>query len=253
MKRFRRLTLIFLLALAAIGLIASVGVVMPRTVRLLGPDGAPANAWIAYYYEGYRFNLVDTISYSRPGGITRTDGDGTVRLAGKLYLHVPLDGWLRHRVILLSAPDLHVSARVQFDGAGSGDAVDVLDDGALLQLADLAGRPEERAQGLNDLYAFVRYQLMTEEPRHVTATAETVAALAQQVITEYRSLIETHARTSRGMPTIGMDYLQYQPATEREAILARIREDLAREPLWGPYLERIWSRRIAELERQIGE
>lgn len=252
MSRFRRLVLILLIGLVALGAIASAGVVMPRTVRAVGPDGAPVDVWIAYYYEGYRFNLVDTISYSRPGAIARTNADGALRLAGTFYWRFPLDGWLRHRVILLSAPTLHVSRRVQFDGAASDEVVEVVGEGTVLRLADLADRAEDRAQGLNDLYSFVRYHLMSDESRLVAAAPETVAALARQVVVEYRDLIETHAQTPRRMPTRGLSYLQYQPAAEREATLARIREDLAREPLWGPYLERIWHRRVGELELEIG-
>ncbi|MDH3230534.1 MAG: hypothetical protein OEN55_12145 [Alphaproteobacteria bacterium] len=252
MKRIRRLAVKILLGLAAIGVVASVGVVMPRTVRVVGPDGAPVEAWAAHYYHGYRFNFVHPIEYFRPGAIVKTDADGNFRLPARIYLRVPLDGWLGHQIDLLYAPALHSATLYPLAARPIPRIFERSGDGGTLRLVDQTGDPEIWARNLDSLYSFVRYDLMSERARKVSVTPEAVDALARQVIAEYRAFAETHAAMPRTVPTMGMDYLEYQPAAEREAILARIRDDLAREPLWGPYIERSRGRRIAELERKIG-
>ena len=252
MKRFGPLTVKILLGLVAIVMVASVGVVMPRTVRVVGPDGAPVEAWAAYHYAGHRFNFVDSIGYSRPGAIAWTGADGNLRLSGKIYLRFPLDGWLDHRIDLLYAPALHTAIPYPLAADPVPRIFERSDDDGTLRLVDHTGDPELFERSLDRLFSLVRYDLMSGRAGKFSVTAQTTDALAKQVVGEYRAFAENHAATPRTMPTMGMEYLQYQPDAEREAVLTRLREDLAREPLWGPYMERAWGRRIAELERKIG-
>lgn len=252
MRRILRMTAIVLTALVVICAVASVGVVSPRTVRVVGADGGPVDAWAAYYYQGNRFSFVDAVDYSLPGGIARTDTDGNLRLPSAVYLRFPLDGRLQHRIELLYAPALHATARYPLAADPLPRIFARSDDGGTVRLADQTGDPEMFERSLGSLFSLVRYDLMGGSGRKFVASAETVEALALQVVGEYRALIELHAGTPRTVPTMGMDHLRYQPDAEREAILARIHEGIAREPLWGPYVERVWGRRIADLERMIG-
>jgi len=249
--RIRRFMGLILLGFVAIGIIASVGVVMPRTIRVTGPDGAPVEAWAAYHYLGYRFGLVESLSYSHAGAIARTDADGNLRLPGTIYLHLPIDGWLRHRIDLLYAPGLHAATEYPLAADPTPRNFSRSGDGGTIRLADRTDDPEMWMRGFDRLFAFVRYDLMGGMPRDVTAGLRNVDALARQVMADYRAFLERHAKTRRTVPTIGTGHLQYMPEAEREATIARIRADLAREPLWGPYVERVWSDRIAELERRI--
>ena len=252
MRRFVRIAKAILLLLAAGLLAASVGVVMPRTVRVVGPDGAPVEAWAAYHYTGYRFNFVDSIQYSRTGAIVKSDADGELRLAGKIYWRFPFDGWLGHRVDLLYAPALHSAIQYPLAADPFPRLFGRSGDGKTLFPVDQTDDPEMWGRSLDGLYSFVRYDLMSEPTRKVYVTRATVDTLARQAVADYRAFVKTHAATPRAVPTMGMDWLQYQTEAEREATLARIREDLAREPLWGPYLEQSWGKKIAELERKTG-
>lgn len=249
--RIRRLTAIIVLGLVAIGAIASVGVVTPRTIRIVGPDGAPVEAWAAFHYEGYRFGFVETLVYSGTGAIARTDADGNLSLPGKIYLRLPLDGWLHHRIDLLYAPALHAATVYPLAADPFPRMFDRSEDGGSIRLADWTRDPEMWMRGFDSLFSFVRYDLIGGAPRKVAARRQTADALAEQTIADYRAFLERHAATPRTVPTIGMDHLQYAPEAERDATLARIRDGLAREPLWGPYVERVWRKRIAEMERWI--
>lgn len=249
----RRLTAKILLGLILAGTIASVGVVMPRTIRVVGPDETPIEAWAAYHYEGSRFNFADSIAYRRPGALVKTDGDGNLRLAGTIYLHFPLNGWLSPRIDLLYAPELH--GVVAFPLAAD-PAVRIFErstDGRTLRLADQTGDPELWALSLERLISFVRYDLMGRAPHDTAVDPGTVDVLANQAIADYRSFVERHAATPRTIPTIGVDHLNYASEAEREATLARIRAGLAREPFWGPYMQRIWGQRIFDLEQSLGK
>ncbi len=252
MRRSVRIAKSILVLLVAGLLAASIGVVMPRTVRVVGPDGAPVEAWAAYHYSGYRFNFVDSIRYSRAGAIVRTDADGELRLAGKIYWRFPLDGWLAHRVDMLYAPALHSAIHYPLAAAPFPRLFGRSGDGKTLFPVDQTGDPEMWGRSLDGLYSFVRYDLMSEPARKVSVTRATVDTLARQVVADYRAFVKTHAATPRTAPTMGMEWLQGRTEAEREAALARIREDLAREPLWGPYIERTWGGQIADLGRQIG-
>lgn len=252
MKRLRRVTLILVIGLIAIGAATSVGVVMPRTVRIVGPDGTPVEAWAAYHYDGYRFGLVETLTYTRAGAIARPDPDGNLHLPGRIYLRLPIDGWLGHRIDLLYAPNLHAAISYPLAADPSSRSFSRSDDGGTISLADRTDDPEMWMRDFDTLFAFVRYDLLGGWQRKIAAGPQEVDHIARQVIDDYRAFLEHHAATPRATPTIGMEYLQYLPEAEREVTLARVREGLAREPLWGPHVERTWDKRIAELERKTG-
>lgn len=250
--RVLRLTAMGLFGLILIGAIASIGVVTPRTIRVTGPAGTPAVAWAAYHYEGNRFNFADAIAYTRTGAVIRSSADGMLRLPGKIYLRFPLDGWLQPRIDLLYVPVLHSAVSYPLKADAIPRIFDRGDNGRTLRLANLDGDPESWARSLEFLFSFVRHDLLDAGSRNVVADRQSIDSLAREIIADYRAFVARHADTPRTMPTVGMAHLQYAPAAEREATLARIREDLAREPFWGPHVERAWSDRVSKLERMIG-
>lgn len=130
MRRFIRILAIIFLALAAALLASSLGVVMPRSFQDVGPDGAPAETWVAYVYRGYRLNFVDSISWTTTGGIVRTNGQGVVHLPMLVYWKVPFDGWLRHDVRTIYAPALHATRNERLP-----------DNGAVLTIPDNTADP----------------------------------------------------------------------------------------------------------------
>lgn len=249
----RRLTAKIVLGLMLAGTIASVGVVMPRTIRTAGPDGTPVEAWAAYHYEGNRFNFADSIAYRRPGALVKTDSDGNLHLAGTIYLHFPLDGWLSPRIDLLYAPALHGVVAFPLAAEPAVRIFERSTDGRMLRLADQTNDPELWARSLGRLIPYLRHDLMGGSPHDIAVDPRTVEILAEQAIADYRAFVERHAATPRTIPTIGVDHLKYESEAEREATLARIRAELAREPLWGPYVQRIWGQQVSDLERATGK
>jgi len=57
---------------------ASISIAPETKGKLLDDKGDPVEGvYIVYYYRGYRFNLVDSITYWRPGSIIRADSIGS--------------------------------------------------------------------------------------------------------------------------------------------------------------------------------
>jgi hypothetical protein len=239
MRRFVRTVAIVLLLLATALLASSVGVVMPRSFRAVGPDGASAEAWVAYVYQGYRFGLVLSVPWGRPGGIALSDVSGGVRLPMLVYLKAPLDGWLHHEVRMIHAPTLHTTLHEHEP-----------EEGAILTIPDNTGDPDAWDHALGEIYSLVAYD-MTFDGRYAVEP-ETARTLARQVVDDYRALLATHGDRPREIPAEIAGHLQFASDQDRAEWQEQIRREIEREPTWGAHLERRYARRIAELEEMFG-
>lgn len=240
MRRFVR-TLAGLLLLLAAGLLAaSVGVVVPWSFRVAGPDGAPAKAWVAFVHEGNHVHYAASLDWIRPGGLLKSDDDGIVQLPLVIYLKPPLDDWVRHRIQIIYAPALHATLHEH-----------LLEDGATILVPDHARDPEGWDHTLNEIYSLLAYDMGFGESERYAVAPETVAALARAVVQEYHTLLQTHADVRRKMLD-SPGHLQFASEKDRDAWREQMRREIEKEPTWGIYLVHRYGGLIAELEEMFG-
>lgn len=238
----KRLLRIFGYALFGLGLllaVRSVDVTLPRTITVPGPDGAPQEAFAAWYYVGYRLSFVHPVKWTRPGGVARSNAAGEIRLPWTIALKSPFDGGLEHAIEMIYVPALHEARRLS-DPAEAGRVT----------WTGRGGDPEAWERSLEALHGFIAYRAVHGARERFGVTSEMADELIGLLRTEYDALIRAHARTPRAMPP-DPAHLRYLDDAGRTAWRHKMARDIAEYPLWGPWIERRWAGRIAELESQL--
>lgn len=236
--------------------LAQVGCSPGRTLVVLGPDGTPVtDAWAAYHYRGHVFNFVDSLTYERQGGIRRSDARGRIKIPSRLYHKGPFDTYGSLWIDLLYAPDLHLARALPVADSGIAGEITIRPGTHELVLSDLSDDPEAWERTLDELFDLLAYELLPglsgQRPPRVAASPAQARELARCVRAEYDALLARHAATPR-QPPPRTPYFDSRPPAEQQEILERIREDLARDPLWGPWLVQEWSRHLEYLKRELG-
>jgi hypothetical protein len=158
-NRKRRLVRRFLFSSALLVLTALIAAnfcyIPPRQLTILGSDRQPATeALVAYRYVGYRFNLVDSTLWFRPGALVRADRQERIELPA-LLTRKPgfLDAWPQHQLELVYDPRSHVAIRVgRLKESRPGD-YELNADGTEIVLVDRTNDPEKWEQTLEMLSA----------------------------------------------------------------------------------------------------
>lgn len=236
MKRVLRVFYYLLLAAGALLAVRSVDVTLSRTVTLAGPAGAPLQAYAAWYYRGYRLNFVRSVTWTRPGGVAKSNSDGEIHLPWTIALKSPLDGGLKHAVEMIYLPALH-EAR----------GLPTLEDAGRITWTDRSGDPEAWERSLSELRRFIANRLVFGNSDRFAVASEMTAELVALLRTEYDPLVGAPARTPRTMPREPA-HLQFGSESERTAWRGKMARDIADIPLWGPWIERHWADRIEKLE-----
>lgn len=233
-----------LAALAGVAAILAAGAAHapPRTFTLRSATGAPiAEAHLGYYHASAVFDLVDSRSRYHPGRLVRADARGEVRIPRRLAVKRPLDGQPALRVTLVYVPALH-NALGPLTPPGEQPR-------QTLSFEDLSGDPERWHRSLERLYSAVRFDAWPDGSRegfrYFVATRDELEPLVRAVEEEYAALHERYGSTPRPRPA--PERQPWESEAEHEARLARLAEQRAREPLWGPHLERLWSQRLRAL------
>lgn len=236
---------------------AQVGCSPGRTLVVVRADGTPiAGAWAAYHYHGHVFNFVDTLTYERPGSVRRSDERGRIAIPSRLYRKGPLDTQGALWIDLLYAPDLHVAREMPHGRSEIAGEIEIRPQTGELVLTDLSDDPEAWERTLEELYDFLAYELLPGliggQPPRLAASPAQARELARSLRAEYDALLARHAATPRRPPPRS-PYFDSRPPAEQQEILERIREDLVRDPSWGPWLVKKWPRRLDGLERELTE
>jgi len=228
-----------------------------RTFELRTTNGAPvADAFVAYYYVSSVFNFVDSLSRYYPGRLVVSDTEGRVHIPGRLALKRPLDSQPVIRVNFVFAPELHNALQTgpdadSFKGVFRADA-----QHRNMILNDLSDHPALWQRSLQSLLSSVRYDLWprrggAKAARYVVTTRAEIAPLVAAVEKDYLAFRARHANSPRGLPS--EESISWWRKEEREERMARLKEQLEREPLWGPYLERHWGDNVVELKRAFNK
>lgn len=252
----RRLARRVALAVASASAAACVSSAPEVTGRLVDMRGQPAaGAFVAYYYSGHRFSTAHPVTYERPGAIVRTDAAGTYRIPGLVHVRRPLDGPLAPSIELVYVPRLHHAFGPLAGATASQPGLVEIDRARrVVAVADVSGMPHRWLRSIDQLYGLIRFGLgRTKEGRpsyRVPAAVrrELAAALAQ----EYGAFLAAYGGVRREMEPDDA-HVRMLPAAEQERVRQRRRDDVEREPLWGPHVERLWRGRLAELDALLAK
>ncbi|HSC27003.1 MAG TPA: hypothetical protein VLD67_06990, partial [Vicinamibacterales bacterium] len=228
------------------------------TFRLADEDGRPiADAYVRFHYDGHLINPVHPVSYVASGSvIIRPDAAGRVTIPGRVHFRRPLPLSLPPSLFVdhVYVPRLHNAfgpiAKQTMPRPG---VFSISEDRNIVSVADVSGAPERWELSLRHLYDCIRETLTRNGSRTSAAsgdmqTAAHARALADHLRREYAAFLAVYGRVARQRPS------EPEWGSERDRQLWREQIDaqLAREPLWGPFVERTWESTLKELERLEG-
>jgi hypothetical protein len=232
--------------------LATISWTLPATLTLTDEHGAPASgAYVRYHYKGDLLNFAHPVQYvARGSAIVRADADGRVRIPFRFHVRAPfpLSTPPAHFIDDVYVPGLHNAFGPVAPLTTGHPGVFLIDQGAGHVTAfDVSGDPERWNQSLRNLYGCIRGTV--DGPVAAGAEQEATAAHVRELIAhlrrEYQGLLDAHGHRHRTRPP-APDGLS---AAERQAWRDQMDAQLAREPLWGPYLERTWRGELKELTR----
>ena len=258
MKRAGLVIVVVLLALVAL---ATVSWTSATTVRFTDAAGAPASdAYVRYHYYGYLINPVHPVTYIARGSvIVRADALGRITIPGRIHVRSPLPLSMPPRPFIDHAyvPRLHNAFGPIAEGTMSRAGVFTIDEGRQhLTVVDVSEDPDRWASSLDYLFDCIRETVARDASRTPAAAADTrTAAHARELIghlrREYQEFLGRYGQTARRLPLAP----QWGSDQDRQVWKQQIDARLAREPLWGPYLERMWRGNLAslaEFDRSLG-
>ena len=230
--------------------IASLSFNAPRTFELVDTTGAPLDPiYMAYSYIGSRPNFVHSVTYqAKPLALARSDGAGRVTIPMAFHVHLPFPIQTNPRLFieLVYVPLSHNALSHLNEGAPSrNDVFQIEVAGRRAKISDLAENPplwEETLQKLSSLIHRLVSQRPGEPPLH-EADPET-AALTRELIghfrEEYEAFLARYRDVERPFPEMPA-YARGSTAEERRQWKASIEASLAREPLWGQLIPRLFE------------
>ena len=251
LKRLRLWSAVLLVSAFAL---ATVSWTPAATFRLIDEHGAPAaDAFIRFHYDGHLINLVHPVSYIARGSvIVRSDADGLVRIPGRVHFRRPLPLSTPPSLFIdhVYVPRLHNAfgpiAKQTMPRPG---VFSISEQRDVVGVADVSGSPERWELSLRFLYDCIRETLSRDGSRTPAApgdarTAAHALALIDHLRREYAAFLAAYGSVTRQRPA------EPQWGSERDRQLWREQIDaqLAREPLWGPFMERIWEHHLRELD-----
>jgi hypothetical protein len=246
-----RRAILWLSVVVAIVMVTATASWTPRaTLRFSDARQSPASrAYIGYHYAGSLISPVHSVTYeSDPLVIVRAGADGQVTVPGRFHLRpvFPLSTPPGLVVDYVYVPQQHNAFGPVGEFTESRDGVFAVNaDRTAVTVFDVSADPERWETALRVLLQFAREAL--ESPAGLTSGRE----LAAHVKREYAALQERHGHSRRLPPAVPA----WLSPAERARWQASVDAHLAREPLWGPYLERMWRDHLdalARLERARG-
>lgn len=238
MRRLLIPTFVLIVALGA----CSVSVSRPRRFEAIGADGAPVSpSYLAYSFRGSRLNPVHSASYqAAPLALARSDAAGRVQVARAIYLHKPFPIETHPSLVveLLYVPALH-------------NATGRADSGGRTLVADASGDPELWLSTMRNLSSLINRLASTRpgETRLAVRDPDSAAAareLIDHMKSEYDAFLARYAGVARRAPEMPL-HIRLSDVNEQQRWKEQMDADLAREPLWGPLVERLFESDLRSL------
>jgi hypothetical protein len=232
---------------------ASVSWTSPVRLKLVDESGTPAaDAYVVFHYYGHLLNPVHPVTYVAGGNaIVRATSDGMVTIPTRVHLRRPLplstppSAFIEHVYV----PRLHNAFGPVAEQTMSRPGVfTIAGDRDRVVMADVSGSPEQWERSIRHLYDCIRDTLIrsgSAAPSRPSdsSTVAHVRELIVHVRREYEAFLEKYRSVVRQRPQ------EPRWGSERDRQLWREQTDaqLAREPLWGPYVERMWAQNLEEI------
>ena len=226
---------------------ASLSKVPAARWQFSGPKGKPVDrVLVAWSYQGTRFNFVHSVTYEKPGGVADLKNGGVLKLGGFFELHRPLDGGLEPWIEIVYVPELHNA----FGPIGKSSDVETANrklevENHRIVITDLVDDPQSWTRSLDTVCSFVVAELSAKEAMTAERKRD-LAVWAGVLLVDYQKFLERYAEVKRAIPA---DPPFWRGLPEAEIVERRksMIERIAREPLWGPYMERMWKNNIVHL------
>lgn len=216
--------------------------------------GQPASdAYVRYHYTGNLLNFVHPLSYVAGGSvIIRADADGRVTIPGRVHFRRPLPLSTPPSVFIdhVFVPRLHNAFGPLAASTISRAGVFTIDEGReSVTIFDVSRDPEQWVMSLSSLLGCIRGTL---SPIGSTAPAASddgrTLAHARELIDhlrrEYDAFLTRYGRVARQRPPAP----QWGSERDRQEWQEQADAQLAREPLWGQYVQGTWRRNLEFLE-----
>jgi hypothetical protein len=250
-KRLRAWTIGLIAAAIAV---ASVSRTSPITLQLTDEQGRPASeGYVRFHYYGYLINPVHPVTYARESTLIRIDGDGRMTIPARIHLRRPLPLSTPPSAFIdqIYVPPLHNAFGPVAEQTMSRPGVFTIGENrAAVTIADVSASPEHWELSLRNLFDCILGTLIRSGSAEPLAPRDReTAALARELIDhlrrEYAAFQATYGHAARQRPA------EPQWGSERDRQLWREQIDaqLAREPLWGPFMERVWEHNLKELNQ----
>jgi hypothetical protein len=250
MKRAGIGILVVLVALVAL---ATVSWTSATTVRFTDAAGAPASeAYVRYHYHGDLINPVHPVTYVARGSvILRADALGRAAIPGRLHVRRLLPLSLPPKLFIdqVYLPRFHNAFGPIVKGTASRAGVFAIDEHRHhVTVFDVSEDPDRWASSLHRLFECIRGTLSRDGSRTAASPGDTrTAAHARELVghlrREYVAFLSRYGQTPRERPPGPVG------GSERNRLVWKQQSEvqLLREPLWGPYFERMWRHHLTEL------
>jgi len=225
------------------------------TILLTDERGAPASdAYVRYHYSGSLINPVHPVTYvARGSAIVRAEADGRVTIPFRLHFRPPLPLSTPPSVFIdcVFVPRLHNAFGPIAAGTTTRSGAFTVDGTrAHAIIFDASRDPEGWERSLRNLYTCIRSTLVrTGSVAPAEPDDGRTAARARELIDhlrrDYAAFVATYGQTPRGRPAVP----EWQSDSDRQLWREQIDAHLAREPLWGQFVERVWRNNLKELDR----
>ncbi len=216
-------------------------------------DGPAAGAFVRFHYTGHLLNPVHPVSYDLgPSVIVRADDQGRVVIPWRLHLRRPLPLSLPPRLMIddVYVPRLRNTFGPIADGTPSRAGVAHVDHEArTVALQDVSGDPARWEASLRALFECIRETV--EPPRSRGRTAADAATLAQAraLVAHFRTDFSAFLGRYAGAPRARPAAPTWASDAERRQWESNVDAQMAREPTWGPYIERTFRGSLLVLDR----
>ena len=235
--------------------------ISPRQVwRILGMDGRPVEgAFVAYYFRGQEFHVVETGDYSRSGKIGRSDGEGRVRIPWTVHVHLPfpLQTNLAPFIEYVYAPPLHnMPTNVPTKSWGGSNDPEVrpgccvIDrQSRFIRMENRGPNPDQWYQTLQDLESLIARLLPEWGPHRpeIRSTLGERRELVAHLRREYETFLAEYADARRELPPPS-PRRWYESLEDYQARRKQREHELANPVSWG----NIMKDSLKQIERLEG-
>jgi hypothetical protein len=249
----RRLAAVVIALLLVAG---SVSYSCGRTYTFVDEANAPVDPiYVAYYHSGSRPNPVHPVSYRATTlRVIRSEVAGQLVIPGKLHVHLPfpIETHPSVEVELVYAPRLHSAwRRLHVDAPPMPMLFGLDQDRRKATVVDASTKPDAWHGTLGMLSSAINRLVAPTVDRQLVSTDSTTVALTRELIGHFRAelagFVTAFGTTPRQKPEMP-PYARWSGPEEQKRWAESVDADLAREPVWGDLIRRLYADELQYFE-----